>query len=108
MIADDEEGSQDLMKVLLSIYSGEVCEERKLVKGGMQTSMICSGELEGGKDTCNGDSGGPLQIVLDDPYCMYSIIGITSFGRFCGFAYNPAIYTKVSSYIPWIEGIVWG
>jgi secreted trypsin-like serine protease len=54
-----------------------------------------------------GDSGGPLQVVLEKPYCMYSVVGVTSFGKFCGFKNSPAIYTRVSSYIHWIESIVW-
>lgn len=54
-----------------------------------------------------GDSGGPLQVVLDNPYCMYSVVGVTSFGKFCGFKNSPAVYTRVSSYVPWIESVVW-
>lgn len=54
-----------------------------------------------------GDSGGPLQRILAEPYCMYSIVGVTSFGKFCAFKLSPAIYTRVSSYLDWIETIVW-
>lgn len=57
--------------------------------------------------TLQGDSGGPLQRVLAEPYCMYSIVGVTSFGKFCAFKLSPAIYTKVSSYLDWIETTVW-
>jgi secreted trypsin-like serine protease len=35
------------------------------------------------------------------------VVGVTSFGRFCGFKNSPAIYTKVAHYLPWIESIVW-
>lgn len=39
---------------------------------------------------------------------MYHIIGITSFGKSCGVALNmPGVYTRVSAYTDWIEGIVW-
>ncbi|TGZ37820.1 hypothetical protein DBV15_04785, partial [Temnothorax longispinosus] len=54
-----------------------------------------------------GDSGGPLQRVLAEPYCMYSIVGVTSFGKFCAFKDSPAIYTRISSYLDWIENTVW-
>lgn len=52
-------------------------------------------------------TGGPLQTVLEKPYCMYRVVGITSFGKFCGFENSPGIYTRVASYIEWIEKIVW-
>ncbi|KAG8222559.1 hypothetical protein J437_LFUL016760, partial [Ladona fulva] len=51
-----------------------------------------------------GDSGGPLQVVKRKD-CMYSILGVTSFGKLCAFANSPSVYTKVSEYIPWIESI---
>lgn len=79
----------------------------KSLPSGIITSQLCAGELNGGKDTCQGDSGGPIQIVKNNPYCMYDIVGVTSFGKFCGFKNSPAVYTKVSYYIPWIESIVW-
>jgi secreted trypsin-like serine protease len=95
------------MKVTLNIYSNDECAKVMTPREKVLNSMLCAGLLEGGKDTCQGDSGGPLQVVLEEPYCMYSIIGVTSFGKFCGFANSPAIYTTISSFIPWIENIVW-
>jgi secreted trypsin-like serine protease len=38
---------------------------------------------------------------------MYNIVGITSFGGICGLANSPSVYTKISTYIPWIEEKVW-
>lgn len=100
------------MKVTLDLIDRNTCNKyfphRPGIENGVIPSMICAGVLKGGKDTCQGDSGGPLQIILEDPYCMYSIIGVTSFGAFCGYANSPAIYTNVSHFVPWIEEIVWG
>lgn len=39
--------------------------------------------------------------------CVFYIIGITSFGKFCGATNIPAVYTRVSEYVSWIEDIVW-
>ena len=36
----------------------------------------------------------------------YEVIGITSFGTGCGRAQHAGIYTRVSSYVDWIESIV--
>lgn len=85
-----------------------------------------SGVLKGGKDTCGGgkygdlikenfdiqmnisDSGGPLQTTIGNQ-CVFNIIGLTSYGStFCGGKNSPGIYTRVSSYIDWIEEKVWG
>lgn len=34
---------------------------------------------------------------------IFTIIGVTSFGKACGISKAPGIYTRVSHYIPWIE-----
>jgi secreted trypsin-like serine protease len=53
-----------------------------------------------------GDSGGPLQVKNKRISCMYTIIGVTSFGSQCGIG-DPGVYTRVSKYVPWIESVVW-
>lgn len=106
-ILDAEIASKNLMKVLLTVYPNEDCSKSLSIKSKMLDGTLCAGQMAGGKDTCQGDSGGPLQIVLEKPYCMYSIVGVTSIGKFCGFANTPGIYTKVSDYVSWIEEMVW-
>ncbi|KPJ17581.1 Serine protease snake [Papilio machaon] len=80
---------------------------RHMKQGYNGTTQICFGDWHKKKDSCNGDSGGPVQIKHPQIYCMYSVIGITSWGRECGHPGQPAIYTRVAAYIPWIESIVW-
>lgn len=58
-------------------------------------------------DFFQGDSGGPLQIQNVYNPTMYTQFGVTSFGKFCGDKDAPGVYTRVSKYISWIEGIVW-
>lgn len=53
-----------------------------------------------------GDSGGPLQAPINKATCMFHIAGVVSFGLGCGLG-APGIYTRVSTYVPWIENIVW-
>ncbi|KAB0800596.1 hypothetical protein PPYR_06336 [Photinus pyralis] len=70
----------------------------KLSKG-----QLCAGGIEG-KDSCRGDSGGPLMTLYYVPsdYNWYAT-GVVSFGPSpCGVAGWPGVYTKVSEYIPWI------
>lgn len=77
------------------------------LKFGVLPSQICAGDLAGGKDTCEGDSGGPLFLKSSDPNCNYDVVGITSIGGICGTARKPGVYTRVSYYMNWIESIVW-
>lgn len=114
LLTDSYEGTTDLMKVSIDFIDRSICNKtyssdvgEKLLKRGIVTSQLCAGNLNGGKDTCHGDSGGPLQILNQSPRCTYSIVGVTSFGKFCGFKNSPAVYTRVSKYVPWIESIVW-
>ncbi|KAG5333248.1 SNAK protease, partial [Acromyrmex charruanus] len=107
-------GSNELMKVQLNYISEDECKKTyaedlgtRRLPDGLISSLLCAGIMEGGKDTCQGDSGGPLQRILAEPYCMYSIVGVTSFGKFCAFKSSPAVYTRISSYLDWIENIVW-
>jgi len=63
-------------------------------------TKICAGK--GKRDTCNGDSGGPL---LADHLGtnQWSIVGITSFGVDCGRPDFPGVYTRVDKYLQWIK-----
>jgi secreted trypsin-like serine protease len=54
-----------------------------------------------------GDSGSPIQVTSKNNRCLFYIMGITSFGKKCGDEGLPAVYTRVSHYLDWIEGIVW-
>jgi secreted trypsin-like serine protease len=62
---------------------------------------LCAGSK--GKDSCQGDSGGPLFIRdFDSDTPRYILLGIVSNGYGCGFDGYPGIYTRTSSYKPWI------
>ncbi|XP_013166073.1 PREDICTED: trypsin-1-like [Papilio xuthus] len=108
--------SNILQKVTLQKFSDEDCSRtyapnsrgmRHMKKGYNSTTQMCFGDWHKKKDSCNGDSGGPAQIKHPQIYCMYSVVGITSWGRECGHPGQPAIYTRVAGFIPWIESIVW-
>jgi secreted trypsin-like serine protease len=53
-----------------------------------------------------GDSGGPLQVDANSPTCDFDVVGIVSFGLECALPDTPALYTRVSKYVPWIESVV--
>lgn len=67
--------------------------------------MICAGTA--GKDSCRGDSGGPLTINRGAGYT--ELVGIVSFGTDCGLANHPGVYANVahSSINRFIQDIVY-
>ncbi|CAG9791047.1 unnamed protein product [Diatraea saccharalis] len=123
--------SPELQAVLLDVLDKHLCDN--LLRPscnrhwcGLQDNQLCAGILAGGADACQGDSGGPLQMEISlpqiDTNCastsscrrMHQIIGVTSFGVGCALPKLPGIYTRVSSFLDWIEDIeedekwVWG
>ncbi|MEQ2243745.1 hypothetical protein ILYODFUR_010039, partial [Ilyodon furcidens] len=67
--------------------------------GRVTENMMCAGSQYGGKDSCQGDSGGPL-------ICNGNFEGIVSWGISCANPYFPGVYTRVRSYVPWINFII--
>ncbi|XP_050350270.1 serine protease snake-like [Nymphalis io] len=108
--------SPELQAAVVDIINSEQCDDllRPLWSRhwcGIQEHQICAGKLTGGVDSCQGDSGGPLQMKLPLPDSVegsiYYVIGVTSFGFGCARSNLPGVYTRVSSFVDWIESIVW-
>ncbi|CAB3380270.1 Hypothetical predicted protein [Cloeon dipterum] len=65
----------------------------------LDSSQLCAGG-EKGKDSCSGDSGGPLVLALKG---KWFVTGVVSYGpENCGTQNLPGIYTRVTSFLPWI------
>lgn len=78
---------------------------QKAFRNGISESQYCAYDPDGVRDTCPGDSGGPLQIFPRDAK-LATVVGIISFGVTCG-ATLPSIYTRVAHYLEWIEEHAW-
>ncbi|XP_063908406.1 serine protease easter-like isoform X2 [Zophobas morio] len=96
------------LKVQLPVKSLPECNTTysSLTQGNVTLTLnqMCAGG-EKGKDSCKGDSGGPLMTVGLDKYKdpHWIVAGIVSFGpKACGTGNLPGIYTKVSKYMTWI------
>ncbi|KAM7364380.1 serine protease 7 [Cochliomyia hominivorax] len=64
------------------------------------SSQLCAGG-EFAKDSCDGDSGGPL--MRKAFMQRWYLEGIVSFGNRCGLEGWPGVYTRVADYIDWIQ-----
>ncbi|XP_063911591.1 serine protease snake-like [Zophobas morio] len=107
-----ENSSEDLLKVTLDIADYELCNNSypatsRLKNGIINDMHLCTRSGNAQNSTCQGEGGGPLQIYSKNnpTRCVYDIVGVASFGKGCGG--GPAVNTRVSHYIKWIEDIVW-
>ncbi|KAH9490347.1 Transmembrane protease serine 9 [Bulinus truncatus] len=96
---DDSSAPANLLWVDVPVANDTVCRSQY---GPLLTANnFCAGSL--GKDSSEGDSGGPLACRESDG--RYYVQGVVSFGleEACGLSLG--IYTKVSRFIPWIQSI---
>lgn len=99
--------SSELRQVQVPILDNHECERQFNQSGSVQHIphiFLCAGASKGGRDTCEGDSGGPLTIQNEEG--QWDLIGITSWGIGCGEGNRPGVYTRVSEFITWIKRIV--
>ncbi|CAH2045740.1 unnamed protein product, partial [Iphiclides podalirius] len=103
---ENEQASTVLLKVEIPIHSDETCRvsyDRNSRPGQWSRRLkntLCAGEV--GRDSCKGDSGGPLMLegLYNDTYKIVQY-GIVSYGIECG-TDTPAIYTDVRKFMKWI------
>uniref|UniRef100_W8B4R8 Serine protease snake n=2 Tax=Ceratitis capitata TaxID=7213 RepID=W8B4R8_CERCA len=107
--------TQRLTDFNLTIVGNDDCNRRlpqlDEVPRGIIESQVCAQDFVMQRDTCQGDSGGPLQYNIRGKRrrkrIHYHLIGITSFGLLCR-SQNPGVYTRIYSFLDWIEHTVWG
>ena len=61
---------------------------------------LCAGTADASVDACQGDSGSPLVVNVGSTPVL---AGLTSVGFECARADYPGIYTRVTSFVPWIQ-----
>ncbi|KAF5125880.1 Trypsin [Metarhizium anisopliae] len=85
-----------LKKANIPIHSRKRCSNQRWNATGIEDEFCAGGD---GKDACNGDSGGPL--IDEETGHIIGIPVVSSWLTECG--EYPGIYTRVSSYIDWIQ-----
>ena len=66
----------------------------------LPATMLCAGDIDLGTDSCQGDSGGPLVVEVSG---TWTLAGIVSWGYNCADPEYPGVYTRVTSYLDWID-----
>ncbi|RZC38819.1 serine protease easter-like, partial [Asbolus verrucosus] len=94
------------LKLWVPIVASSQCSTRFRTAGvSLGSRQLCAGG-ERGRDSCNGDSGGPLMSTTKNDSAQWYIEGVVSFGAKCGTEGWPGIYTRVSEYVDWIRNNV--
>ncbi|KAH9396279.1 Transmembrane protease serine 11D [Tyrophagus putrescentiae] len=94
-----------LQTVKLPIIANAQCQKMFADAGHfkfIRDSFLCAGYPQGGKDSCEGDSGGPLMIEKNG---VWTLVGTVSHGIKCAEPNMPGVYMKTFAYLDWIRGI---
>ena len=94
-----------LHQVDLPVVSNGECNSPASYDGEIAATQICAGLRQGGKDSCFGDSGGPLWVrAAGEDY----LVGIVSWGDGCAQPRKYGVYTRLASFAGWIEARISG
>jgi secreted trypsin-like serine protease len=94
--ADPTQAVAPLMEVEQTIVSDDAC--KTAFPGQLFPGMICATAREAGKDSCAGDSGGPMTRERGNTVLL---VGVVSWGDpVCGS--KPGVYTRVDVFKPFI------
>lgn len=108
-ISGDNDSVPDaLQEVELEIVSNETCQAAYQDEYKIIDNQICAGFKTGGKDSCTGDSGGPLIVSEGNKQQQIGIIsyGGKQEGPLCGGPDAYGVYTRLSEFINFITQFV--
>lgn len=100
-----EEALQSQYKLFVGVNGvpERTCQQQYPQANIDQTQLCAGGET--GKDSCRGDSGGPLMFPGKRGYQDVMVLaGLVSFGKKCGIQGVPGVYTRVGQYVDWVVG----
>ncbi|KAK1171496.1 plasminogen [Acipenser oxyrinchus oxyrinchus] len=93
-------GDGVLKETSFPVLDTKMCNRPEYLDDRVKVHEMCAGNLEGGTDTCQNDSGGPLVCYQDRSFVLQ---GVTSWGLGCANAMKPGVYARVSYFVDWIE-----
>ncbi|XP_055698249.1 serine proteinase stubble [Phlebotomus papatasi] len=96
-----------LQEVTVPVIENSICEAMYRRAGYIEHIphiFICAGWKNGGFDSCEGDSGGPMVIQRHDK--RFQLAGVISWGIGCAEPNQPGVYTRISEFRDWINQIL--
>ena len=100
---NDADYPDQLQEAVVPLVPLARCNSIVSYQGLVTERQVCAGFIEGGTDSCAGDSGGPLFIIENGEIIQ---MGITSFGNDCALPNFYGIYTSVSHFLPWLSNYI--
>ncbi|KYQ48700.1 Serine proteinase stubble [Trachymyrmex zeteki] len=97
-----------LQEVAVPVINNTVCEAMYKNAGYIEHIphiFICAGWRNGGFDSCEGDSGGPM-VIQRARDKRWILAGIISWGIGCAAPNQPGVYTRISEFRDWINQIL--
>ncbi|XP_025994684.1 serine proteinase stubble isoform X2 [Solenopsis invicta] len=97
-----------LQEVAVPVINNTVCEAMYRNAGyneHIPHIFICAGWRNGGFDSCEGDSGGPM-VIQRARDKRWVLAGIISWGIGCAAPNQPGVYTRISEFRDWINQIL--
>ncbi|XP_029163066.1 mite allergen Der p 3-like [Nylanderia fulva] len=96
-LSEDGPGSKILQRATIYIVDQEYCKNMyNKILYNIYDSQICANNPNISKGSCKGDSGGPL--IANE-----KLVGLVSWAKGCSLTDYPTVYTRIPSYIDWIE-----
>ncbi|XP_026512812.1 hepatocyte growth factor-like protein isoform X2 [Terrapene carolina triunguis] len=95
-------GNKTLLNVAkLPVLSNKECN--RALRGQVKESELCTAPLRAGVGACEGDYGGPLACLTHDCWVLEGVITPI---RVCARKDQPAVFTRVSLYVDWINKVM--
>lgn len=96
--------STTLKELTIPFVADTTCQSAYTTSGNSSydtATMICAGATAPDRDSCNGDSGGPLTLSIAG---TRTLVGDVSWGPLsgCATAGLPSVYGRISAFRPWI------
>ncbi|GMS83606.1 hypothetical protein PENTCL1PPCAC_5781 [Pristionchus entomophagus] len=99
----DEDGTRSniLREVQVPIVPAHICNDWHHYRFQIHTpTMVCAGYSHGGRDSCAGDSGGPLMCERGG---KWELQGVVSWGEGCGRPGFPGVYARILPALAFIK-----